>query len=242
MGVLITNKKTNIMKTFKSNNELLNRNNVSEIKTELFLNIGEFDLGRNTLLELIKTCSNDFTKDIAEKFLENENWELSEKQAWCLSYQIKNNIEVYKKAMVDYSEMCEEEKTEKNINKKDEENEENEKIAKDSIEKFRIMIEKQDEIIKKHGFYFDLCEDQEDELIFINPKENDTDFEKFAKFIIEKTKVNVSFDKIKELYEMQQEGYKCYIKVDDNHYLYCPILANGFSIRLCVGKQETLKA
>jgi len=46
------------------------------------------------ILKLVSENSNDFTKDIATKCLENK-YELSEKQAWCIAYQVINNIEVY---------------------------------------------------------------------------------------------------------------------------------------------------
>ena len=112
------------MKTqeFKSDNqltiELLDRNDVKEIKNNLtsiysksyytikgshsgalidIHNIGD------TLLELVEVNANDFTKDIAEKCRKNE-WNLSEKQAWCVAYQIHNNIEAYKIAMKEYNE------------------------------------------------------------------------------------------------------------------------------------------
>ncbi len=95
--------------------ELLERNDVKEIKNHLtsiysksyykvsthsgtltdISNIGD------TLLELVEKNANDFTKDIAEKCHKNE-WNPSEKQAWCLAFQIKNNIEVYKIAMAEY--------------------------------------------------------------------------------------------------------------------------------------------
>lgn len=111
------------MKTFKSENqltiELLERADVKEIKNHFsFIYVkndytvsthsGTFvetvSLG-DTLLELVRRNSNDFTKDIAEKCLDNE-YNPSEKQAWCLAFQIKNNIEVYKIAMLEFNEEC----------------------------------------------------------------------------------------------------------------------------------------
>ena len=51
-------------------------------------------------LDTIKENSNDFTKDIAEKTIEKQ-FELSEKQEWCLAYQVVNNKEVYLKAIIE---------------------------------------------------------------------------------------------------------------------------------------------
>ena len=51
-------------------------------------------------LDTIKKNSNDFTADIATKTIEKK-YELSEKQAWCLAYQIANNKEVYLKAIME---------------------------------------------------------------------------------------------------------------------------------------------
>ena len=112
------------MKTqeFKSDNqltiELLDRNDVKEIKNNLTFIYSKSDytiqgshsgtltdihnIG-DTLLELVEANANDFTKDIAEKCHKNE-WNLSEKQAWCVAYQIHNNIEAYKIAMKEYNE------------------------------------------------------------------------------------------------------------------------------------------
>ena len=112
------------MKTqeFQSDNqltiELLNRNDVKEIKNNLTSIYSKSDytikgshsgtltdihnIG-DTLLELVEANANDFTKDIAEKCHKNE-WNLSEKQAWCVAYQIHNNIEAYKIAMKEYNE------------------------------------------------------------------------------------------------------------------------------------------
>ncbi len=114
-------------KEYKTDNqittELLNENKVKEIKFRLMFiyektrysidkgnyygTLVDIDLVGETLLELVKENSNDFTKDIAEKALKN-NWNLSEKQAWCVAYQIHNNIEVYRAAMKEYSQYCDE--------------------------------------------------------------------------------------------------------------------------------------
>ena len=110
-------------KEFKSDNqltiELLERNDVKEIKNHLTSIYSKSDyhvsthsgtltdihnIG-DTILELIEKNSNDFTKDIAEKCRKNE-WNPYEKQSWCLAFQVKNNIEVYKIAMSEYFEMC----------------------------------------------------------------------------------------------------------------------------------------
>jgi len=45
------------------------------------------------LIDLVFENANDFTKDIANKF--RNGAELSQKQAWCLAFQIFNNLEVY---------------------------------------------------------------------------------------------------------------------------------------------------
>lgn len=45
-------------------------------------------------LELVSAISNNFTKDIAERAIKNE-WTLSEKQAWCVAYQIMENRDKY---------------------------------------------------------------------------------------------------------------------------------------------------
>ena len=116
------------MKTqeFKSDNqltiELLERNDVKEIKNHLTLIYSKTDytvkgshsgafvdinnIG-DTLLELVEANANDFTKDIAAKSVKNQ-WNLSEKQAWCVAYQIHNNIEAYKIAMAEYFEKAKE--------------------------------------------------------------------------------------------------------------------------------------
>ncbi|MFW9927907.1 MAG: hypothetical protein ACFFD1_00785 [Candidatus Thorarchaeota archaeon] len=86
--------------------EMIKRGNVKEIAENFYhiyegYNIKGSHSGKlivndiaNALLEMIAINSNDFTKDIASRSLENE-YELSGKQAWCCAYQIKNNQEVY---------------------------------------------------------------------------------------------------------------------------------------------------
>lgn len=68
-------------------------------------NLSETSTHGGTILELVAKNSNDFTADIAKRGLEtmkNGELTLSAKQAWCIAYQVVNNIEVYKVAMNDY--------------------------------------------------------------------------------------------------------------------------------------------
>lgn len=103
------------MKTFKSTNqgtlELIQSGDVKAIKeaVQYLLNSDNeiSNLTSETLLTLVKENSNDFTKDIATKSLDNK-YNLTEKQAWCIAYQIKNNQEVYVIAMTDFIEEDEE--------------------------------------------------------------------------------------------------------------------------------------
>ena len=93
--------------------DLIQSANVKNIKTELGGLFQDYNMPKShsgkvlvneiggLLLNLIKQNSNDFTKDISEKTLLNE-YELSEKQAWCLAYQIKNNKQVYINAVLEY--------------------------------------------------------------------------------------------------------------------------------------------
>ncbi len=109
------------MITFKSDIEktleLIQEGNVKNIKTCLntiftrtsknsdlvdINNMGEI------LLELVKNNSNDFTKDISTKCLDNQ-YNLSDKQSWCISYQIVNNLELYILSMKEYIKECSEE-------------------------------------------------------------------------------------------------------------------------------------
>lgn len=229
------------MKTFKSENqrtaELLERNDVKELKNEIYFNTCLAD----TLLQLVSTNANDFTKDIATKQLDlNNDKELSEKQAWCLAFQIKNNIEVYKMSMVEFNieclkalEACTDEKAEEVLVKG---------VSNEDVLEFRKQLAEENKIIEEYGFFFTTDSD-DTTVIFINPcGKDERNFSKFASFISEKTNIEVSENKIKTLYNIQQEGFKGYVKVDENHYLFCPIKDNGFSIRLCIGKQETLKS
>lgn len=100
---------------FKSDNqltiELLERCNVKAIfeTVDCLSSIGE------TLLQLVKDNSTNFTQSIAERGLSTIefNFEkrhqksfLSTKQSWCIAFQIKENIELYKSAMNAYNNMC----------------------------------------------------------------------------------------------------------------------------------------
>lgn len=95
------------MKLFKNSNtklsETLTRNNVKEIASMFHnfdCNCSVYSDETDTLCELIINNSNDFTKDIASRVKEsNGSTYLSSKQAWCLAYQVINNIEVYKTAV-----------------------------------------------------------------------------------------------------------------------------------------------
>ncbi len=60
------------------------------------------------MFQMISENSNDFTKDIADRFLDTYEYKLSYKQAWAMAYQIKNNIAIYKTAVTEYSEWSEE--------------------------------------------------------------------------------------------------------------------------------------
>jgi hypothetical protein len=98
------------MKEFKSNyeqvSEILERKNVKEIKgmfhSEKY-NTFEYSDNADIIAELVIENSNDFTKDIASKMKEaadsDSNAYFSAKQAWCIAYQVINNINVYKEAL-----------------------------------------------------------------------------------------------------------------------------------------------
>jgi hypothetical protein len=96
------------IETIKTENVKVIKEKVQTLMSFSYENGNEFV--NNTGIEILKMVvenSNDFTKDIAEKILkvvENTNTdnetrdfeiELSEKQAWCIAFQIKNNINVY---------------------------------------------------------------------------------------------------------------------------------------------------
>jgi len=80
---------------YQQTNEILTNNTNVKI---IFNYINEINYKNCNLIcehfiDMIAKNSNDFTKDIATKFINGSN--LTEKQAWCLSYQIINNINVY---------------------------------------------------------------------------------------------------------------------------------------------------
>jgi len=104
------------MKTFKETAiEIINTKNVKTIKDSVQLLMSFSSESGNEylnnvgleILKMVSENSNDFTKDIVTKILkvvedantDNEtrdfDIELSEKQSWCIAYQIKNNINVY---------------------------------------------------------------------------------------------------------------------------------------------------
>ena len=73
-------------------------------------NCADHTVSTSTILELVAKNSNDFTADIAKRAVKTLNngidLNLSAKQAWCIAYQVVNNIEVYKVAMAEYNEEC----------------------------------------------------------------------------------------------------------------------------------------
>jgi len=101
----------------KSNNQktqdIINSGNAKTIANQFHsfdCNCSNNTIEGSTILELIANNSNDFTADIAKRGLQlvNKGFDLSlsAKQAWCLGYQVVNNIELYKIAMSDFIEMC----------------------------------------------------------------------------------------------------------------------------------------
>ena len=103
------------MTTFKSKSiELINRKDLGKLHS----NFQSICFGGSTnnigkeIMDMVVENSNDFTKDIATKWLEQYNScpceteandgspaeyvsILSDKQLWCVVYQIKNNFNVY---------------------------------------------------------------------------------------------------------------------------------------------------
>lgn len=88
-------------------NNLINDFNVKSIFDELNFLVKQDGDGMPvalSILEMIRDNSNDFTKDVAEKgLMAEDNHTLSYKQKWALAYQIKNNLEVYKDAVKEYT-------------------------------------------------------------------------------------------------------------------------------------------
>ena len=88
--------------------EIIESANAKVIACEFYnfdYNLSETGMHAGTILELVAKNSNDFTADIAKRGIEimkNGELTLSAKQAWCIAYQVVNNIEVYKVAMNDY--------------------------------------------------------------------------------------------------------------------------------------------
>ena len=104
-------KKSEFKSDLEKAKELLNNKNVKEIKeavSNVYTNEGDYtglkdiEAVGEFLIELVKNNSNDFTADIATKALDKE-FNLSEKQTWCVAYQIVNNLEVYLLAIAEYS-------------------------------------------------------------------------------------------------------------------------------------------
>lgn len=100
---------------FKSTNqkvtELLNSNFTVKNIFDLINFASNNEVGE-ALIDLIAENANDFTKDVAKKF--QEGIELTQKQVWCLAYQIFNNKEVYILAQIEYVKSCEELEIEEN--------------------------------------------------------------------------------------------------------------------------------
>ena len=109
------NKKTIIMTTFKSQAiQLISQKDFGKVHSTLqgiCFGGDTNNLGKE-IMQLVVENSNDFTKDIAAKWLEQYDTcpcdieapdgspaeyvsRLSDKQIWCVVYQIKNNINVY---------------------------------------------------------------------------------------------------------------------------------------------------
>ena len=95
------------MKEFKSNfqqvAEILERANVKEIKEMFHLdsyNCSNYSTNADIVADLVIENSNDFTKDIAKRMKESAGEKyFSAKQAWCVAYQVINNLNVYKAAL-----------------------------------------------------------------------------------------------------------------------------------------------
>jgi|GEM_PF-4756263 len=92
--LLVTNNVSQIKNLFSNTYMVVDKVSLS---SKVYLSNNDGDI----LLKLVSENSNDFTKDIAQKSYLNE-WNLSDKQAWCVAYQIHNNIEIYKLAFVTF--------------------------------------------------------------------------------------------------------------------------------------------
>lgn len=100
------------------------------------------------ILKLVSENSNDFTKDIAVKCLENK-YELSDKQAWCIAYQVINNIEVYISAFAENSENESEKFNNEDSSKENTEKSKSEK----NITKYQDLIDAKNEGKEKVDAY-----------------------------------------------------------------------------------------
>lgn len=79
--------------TYQITEEVIKRGNKKEMFNLIYLN-GFTEVG-STLIEFEKDCSQTFCKDIATKgydqFLNTNRVNLSEKQSWCLVFDILKN-------------------------------------------------------------------------------------------------------------------------------------------------------
>ena len=55
------------------------------------------------MFQMVSENSNDYTKSIANRFLDIYEYIPTYKQSWAMAYQIKNNIEIYKIAVKEYT-------------------------------------------------------------------------------------------------------------------------------------------
>lgn len=76
------------METLTTSYEIAyNLQNANSVKTHSqYQNGGEFGEVGTLVLEFIRDCSGSFCSDIAKKALTN-GWDLSDKQAWCVSFE-----------------------------------------------------------------------------------------------------------------------------------------------------------
>jgi len=63
-----------------------------------------------------------------------------------------------------------------------------------------------------------------------------------APYLTNNTGITVTDEQVNELREIYDAGFKCYVKVDATHYLYCPCNLNDFSVTFCEGSHETMAA
>lgn len=93
--------------------EIISSKNAKTIASQFYsfdCNCSDQTPSSDTILELVAKNSSDFTADIAKRALESYSntgeLRLSAKQAWCIAYQVVNNIEVYNLAMAEYNKEC----------------------------------------------------------------------------------------------------------------------------------------